>query len=86
VPLEDIQGVFQTLPHQSSLKRDVSGRESNNAEIIKQNYRLKKMNQKRLSRMKRMIYSQNEDGIQQLDFKIIKRTHFKNYEIIDVEL
>ena len=86
VPLEDIQGVFQALPHQSSLKRNASGQESNNSKVIKNNYRLKKINQKRLSRMKRMIYSQNEDGIQQLDFKIVKRTHFQNYEIIDVEL
>ena len=86
VPLEDVQGVFQTLPHRSSLKRNNLGEESNNQKVIKNNYRLKKMNQKRLSRMKRMIYYQNEDGIKQLDFKILKRTHFQNYEIIDVEL
>jgi len=86
VPLYDPEGYFDSLPHPNALTLDTNGKETTSQEVLMQNKKYQQENRKTLSRFKRGLTDQNEDGINNIDGYIIESvTQQKLYTEVKVE-
>lgn len=85
VPLYDPEGHFDSLPHPNALTLDTNGKETTSQEVLMQNKKYRQKNRKTLSRFKRGLTDQNEDGINNINgYTIESVTHKELYTEVKV--
>lgn len=87
IPLYDTDGKFISLPHNQALTLDTNGKPTKSKQIINENKRLRKENSKTLSKLKRGLYHQYNNGINSCNnYKILSDKMIDHIKTISIKL